>query len=123
MTKLSTLEIKKQIRIKESWLSKDGLEILYTINGVERFERLSPLQAAEMMREQGILIDFTNDDDDLEVLRLVDYEYSETDYRAVTKSASWEMFSEHFTLSQFEAIDIAASIEQKKTANKILSLG
>jgi hypothetical protein len=86
MANVNTLEIRKKIKVKDAWLSEAGLELLYNYDGQERFETLSPLQAAELMREHGIFTDFTNDDDYLEVQWFIDYEYSETDYRAITKT-------------------------------------
>jgi len=111
MTKVNTLEIKKKIKVKDAWLGEAGLELLYEYEGQERFEILSPLQAAEVMREHAILIDYCNDDEYLEVSWLIDYEYSETDYRPVMRTASWEMFVQHCRLSQYESLAIAATIE------------
>jgi len=114
MTKVNTLEIKKKIKVKETWLSSSGLEILYDYDGAERFERFTQLVAAEILRYHGIIVDYCNDDDYLEVSWLIDYEYTESDYKPVIKTASWEMFTEHYTLSQYEALDIAVKLENDR---------
>jgi hypothetical protein len=58
MANVNTLEIRKKIKVKDAWLGEAGLEMLYDYDGQERFETLSHLQAAELMREHGIFTDF-----------------------------------------------------------------
>jgi hypothetical protein len=120
MANVNTLDIRKKIKVKDAWLSEAGLELLYDYDGQERFETLLPLQAAELMREHGIFTDFTNDDDYLEVKWFIDYEYSETDYRPITKTASWEMFAQHYKLSQYEILEIAATLESDRAKRQMM---
>jgi hypothetical protein len=117
---INMTNVRKKIKVKDAWLSDTGLELLYEYNGQERFETLSPLQAAEVLREHGILADFEWDDDYLEVNWFIDYEYSESDYRAITKTASWEMFVQHYHLSQYEVLEIASTIEQDRAKREVM---
>jgi hypothetical protein len=120
MANVNTLEIRKKIKVKDAWLGDAGLELLYDYEGQEQFETLSPVQAAVVMREHGIFTDFTNDDDYLEVKWFIDYEYSETDYRPITKTASWEMFVQHYKLSQYEILEIAATLESDRAKRQMM---
>jgi hypothetical protein len=115
MTKLSTLEIKKQIRVKEAWLSKDGLEILYTFNGQEHFETISPAGAAQVMESHGMIIEQWQycPEGELIIRWISDYDDDE-DNTAIIKTASWEMFTQHYTFSQADAIEVACDLEYKR---------
>ena len=121
MSNLSTLEIKKQIRVKESWLSKDGLEILYTVNGHEHFETISPAGAAQMMESRGMIIEQWQycPEGELIIKWISDYENDE-DNTAVIKTASWEIFVQHYTFSQADAIDVACDLEYKRQLNNAM---
>lgn len=115
MSNLSTLEIKKQIRVKESWLSKDGLEILYTFNGREHFETISPAGAAQTMEYRGMIIEQWQycPEGELIIKWISDYEDDE-DNTPIIKTASWEMFVQHYTFSQADAIEVATGLEYSR---------
>jgi hypothetical protein len=112
--------IRKKIRVKDAWLSSEGLELLYYFEGKETFERLTPLQAAEIMLKTELIQDFCNEDNYLELHYFIDAEYSETGYKAIMKTETWEDFSRSYQLCQFEIMAIAIKIEQRRERARLI---
>lgn len=117
MANLEVLDIEKFIKVKDSWLGKDGLELHYFYRGEEHFQSLTPEGAAQLFEQHGLIWETWNLDETIMVKWITGYSDEcddETGNAHITTTASWERFTEQFTFSQMDAIKVAASIEDAK---------
>lgn len=117
MANLEINDIEKFIKVKDSWLGSDGLELHYFYRGEEHFQSLTPQGAAQLFESHGLIWETWMQDESVIVRWITGYsdEYDdETGNAYITTTASWEMFVEQFTFSQMDAIKVAASIEEAK---------
>jgi hypothetical protein len=51
-------EIKKCLTIKDFWLNKTGLELLYDFKGVEYYKEFNPWQTAHLLRRADLIDEY-----------------------------------------------------------------
>jgi hypothetical protein len=134
MTKVTTTpEIKKQIRISESWLGRDGLELLFYIDGKELFYQFDQLRTAKILKACGLISDYKTGVFTGNNFIMIETEFCHDDCdlsgeprQTVGKIVqSWDDFVASFSISQYDAICITAAIvrEQRlqEAANEIIN--
>lgn len=123
----TTMDLKKLIRINESWFSTAGLEILFEVgpdNGVnneEKYYEFSPAATCNLLQKCGLIIEWR------ESWRgpVVKFEYAVTEEDSATTEMIFETFIHNFRFSQYDAICVAAELIReerlKEAAHKIIT--
>jgi hypothetical protein len=113
----TTSELKKLIRVDESWLGREGLELAYFIDHKERFYEFTRLEACKLLRACGMIENYSIRAGDLiiqtESIITVSDENGEPREMTGKNIEAWEDFIWSFHLSQYDAICIAAHVERE----------
>lgn len=104
---MTTHDIKKNLRVFEFWLHKNGLEIHYGFNGAEQTLTANPEQSADLMKKIGLIEDYCGSGDEV----AVEVEFENED----KVQLYWPDFVSMFTFSQSDAIECAVLVEREKS--------
>lgn len=111
-TKLTTsMEIRKTIQVRESWLGRDGLELLFIINGEEKFYEFTPLETARLFRKNGLITNYCYGP---AIGLVIEAEYAVNKETTIPVSVEWATFVNDFHFSQYDAIMLATAITREQ---------
>lgn len=115
---MTTHEVRKLIKVTSFFIYRGGIEICYECQGNIRFIEGDAEKAALLLKENGFLEDVRKSPDgDIYVDFLHSFETDKDDRKF---TLDWTEFVGFFPLSQFEALTIAVSEEQKFQQRKMV---
>jgi hypothetical protein len=115
-TKVTTThDLKKLIRVSESWLGNSGLELCFEVNGAEHYYEFDPVATAKLFKANGLIIDW------YQSWRgpVVKFEYAVTEEDSATTEMIFEMFVMNFRFSQFDAICLASHLLREQRLGEL----
>jgi len=112
---VNTMDLKKLIRVSESWLGNSGLELCFEISGEEKYYEFDPAATCRLFKDTGLIIDWRN------TWRgpVVKFDYAITEEDSVVHEMIFEMFVMNFQFSQFDAICLGAELMREERLNEM----
>jgi len=116
---MTTFDLKKLIKVDESWLSPQGLELAYIVDDKEKFFEFRPLRTCEILQRAGLIEDYKLYQVGNRLI--VSFELPIDDDNSILTEMNFEDFTASFRFSQYDAICIAAMLEQDERQDEEVS--